>query len=254
MRNFVLLVALLFACGCGPSPGRRQPAYQAWRPNLQPPLMIAQPPAIVQNPWKPEKKARDWRHIVLHHTASSTGSVASIHEAHLGRGWDGIGYHFLIGNGNGMENGVIEPTYRWREQMHGAHAGKDEYNQHGIGICLVGNFNETHPTPAQLAAVKRLVGVLKSEYDITSEHVIAHKDVKATACPGKNFPLAEVGQTHVIPTLVQYPTIPVVVGQTQNQRRQWPDTPTGDTILTVQDESPEPAQRIARVIKAERRQ
>jgi N-acetyl-anhydromuramyl-L-alanine amidase AmpD len=211
MQNMVLLIAAFAICGCGPSTTRwSQPNHQTWHPNLQPPTVVTQTPAVVENPWKPDEKVRDWRHIVIHHTASSTGSVESVHEAHLGRGWMGIGYHFLIGNGNGMDDGEIEPTFRWRQQLHGAHAGKDEYNQHGIGICLVGNFEETHPSAAQLAAVKRLVGVLKSEYDIGSDHVIPHNDVKSTACPGKNFPLAEVGQTEAIPTLVQYPTQPRV--------------------------------------------
>jgi N-acetyl-anhydromuramyl-L-alanine amidase AmpD len=125
--------------------------------------------------------------------------VPTIHEAHLKKAWDGIGYHFVIGNGSGMGDGEIEPTFRWREQMHGAHAGKNEYNQHGIGICLVGNFQETHPSEAQLASVKRLVATLKHEYQVPSENVIAHRDVKATACPGKNFPMAEVGSSHLVP-------------------------------------------------------
>ncbi len=145
--------------------------------------------------WQPEASAREWRYLVIHHTASSAGSVESIHEAHLGRGWQGIGYHFLIGNGNGMGDGEIEPTFRWREQLHGAHAGKDEYNQHGIGICLVGNFQDSHPSAAQLTAVKQLVATLKAEYGLASSQVIAHKDVKATACPGKNFPLADISRS-----------------------------------------------------------
>lgn len=150
------------------------------------------PPVTASNPWEPDAPARDWQYIVIHHTASEKGSVETIHEQHLGKGWEGIGYHFLIGNGNGMPDGEIEPTFRWREQMHGAHAGVNEYNQQGIGICLVGNFEESHPTPAQLAEVKRLVGILKTAYDIGSDRVIGHQEVKATACPGKHFPLADV--------------------------------------------------------------
>ena len=62
---------------------------------------------------------RDWDYIVLHHTASESGSVASIHEEHLrrkdknGNAWLGIGYHFVIGNGSGMDDGEIEPTFRF---------------------------------------------------------------------------------------------------------------------------------------------
>ena len=233
MRNMIYSALLLVVSGCGPSASRwSQPAQQAW----QPLPVVIQPPAIVQNPWKPKEKARDWRHIVIHHTASSGGSVESVHEAHLGRGWQGIGYHFLIGNGSGMENGEIEPTFRWHQQLHGAHAGNDEYNQRGIGICLVGDFEKGHPSAAQLAAVKRLVGVLKSEYGISSDHVIAHKDVKATACPGKNFPLAEVGQSDALPTLVQYPAVPLV-RISNTQQSQWLDYQGRATTSPITDGS-----------------
>ncbi|MBI1315148.1 N-acetylmuramoyl-L-alanine amidase [bacterium] len=166
--------------------------------------MIIQRPLVVQNPWKPSVPSRDWRHIVIHHSASEGGSVESIDKAHKGRGWDGVGYHFVIGNGDGMGDGEIESTFRWRGQTHGAHAGNNEYNQHGIGICLIGNFDEEYPSPAQMAAVKRLVAVLKHEYGVPSDEVIAHRDVKATACPGKHFSIAEISQSVELP-LVSLP-------------------------------------------------
>ncbi|HBL43912.1 MAG TPA: N-acetylmuramoyl-L-alanine amidase, partial [Planctomycetaceae bacterium] len=71
--------------------------------------------------------------------------------------------------------------------------------QHGIGICLVGNFENEPPSDAQLAAVKKLVGVLKAEYNISSDHVQGHRDVKATACPGKYFPMSEVASSIDLP-------------------------------------------------------
>lgn len=151
--------------------------------------------------WRPVSGTREWTSIVIHHTASRRGSVESIHEAHLqrkdgaGNAWQGIGYHFVIGNGDGMGDGEVEPTFRWREQMHGAHAGDNEYNQHGIGIVLVGNFEDAPPSAAQLAAVKRLVGALRSEYRISADKVVGHRDVKATECPGKHFPMAEVSRS-----------------------------------------------------------
>lgn len=176
----------------------------------RPPTPVT-PPVAELNPWKPTVEEREWNYIVLHHTASDAGSVESIHEAHLkrkdsaGNPWLGIGYHFVIGNGNGMGDGDIEPTFRWKQQLHGAHAGAGEYNQHGIGIVLVGNFQETSPSPAQLAAVKRLVGILKADYGVRSENVIGHGDVKATACPGRYFPLAEVTQSSLTPSFTEFP-------------------------------------------------
>jgi len=68
---------------------------------------------------EPEVASRHWKYIVFHHTATSSGDLASIDEEHRqrkdsqGKPWLGIGYHFLIGNGDGMADGLIEPTFRW---------------------------------------------------------------------------------------------------------------------------------------------
>lgn len=196
-------------------PAQQHPQYpaQASKPTPNTPLFITPPTIAIepQNPWKPDTKAREWKYIVIHHTASTTGSVESIHELHSkkkdksGNAWLGIGYHFVIGNGNGMPDGAIESTFRWREQMHGAHAGNNQYNQKGIGVCLVGNFENEPPTEAQMAAVKKLVGVLKTEYQISSENVQGHRDVKATACPGKYFPMSEVAAAIDLPVLGTLP-------------------------------------------------
>ncbi|REJ86439.1 MAG: N-acetylmuramoyl-L-alanine amidase [Planctomycetota bacterium] len=168
-------------------------------PPTAPDFSVAPPQTVVPTfAWTPPVPAHAWKYIVLHHTASETGSVDSIHETHLkrtdseGNNWRGIGYHFVIGNGNGMPDGAIEPTFRWDDQSSGAHAGVGEYNRDGIGVCLVGNFEETEPTPAQIEAVKRLVGALKSEYGLGSAQVLRHGELKATACPGRLFPHEEV--------------------------------------------------------------
>ena len=133
-------------------------------------------------------------YIVLHHSATATGDVASIDREHRsrtddqGRPWLGIGYHFLIGNGRGQADGIIEPTFRWRDQLPGAHAGNRAYNDSGIGVCLVGDFTREPPTPRQQAAVRRLLGWLAERYDIQRDGVLRHSDVTATECPGTLFP------------------------------------------------------------------
>jgi N-acetyl-anhydromuramyl-L-alanine amidase AmpD len=89
-----------------------------------------------------------------------------------------------------MADGLIEPTFRWRDQIHGAHAGDREHNDHGIGICLVGNFENHPPTPRQVASASDLIEKLAARYSISSQNVIAHSKIVATECPGKHFPLA----------------------------------------------------------------
>jgi hypothetical protein len=162
------------------------------------PLLDLKHRGLLPKEWKLKAEARQWNSIVIHHTATTRGNVESIHEAHRkrkdsqGNHWRGIGYHFVIGNGKGMRDGAIEPTFRWRQQLHGAHAGDNEHNQHGIGIALIGNFEKHSPTASQLVAIKRLVGALKGTYGISGEKIIGHGEIKATACPGKFFPMAEV--------------------------------------------------------------
>ena len=147
--------------------------------------------------WLPEQTARPWRKIVVHHSASAAGSVESIDTEHrqrvdaAGEPWLGIGYHFVIGNGQGMPDGQVTPTFRWREQLAGAHAGVADANATGIGICLIGNFEDAPPTPRQRDAAVRLTRALATQYNIAPADIVRHGDLKATACPGRHFPWRE---------------------------------------------------------------
>lgn len=136
---------------------------------------------------------RDWGAIVVHHSGTNSGSEESFHRYHKQvNGWRGIGYDFVIGNGNGTGNGVIEVTFRWEKQIHGAHAGVDYYNQHGIGICLVGNFNSRRPTRAQMDSLVALVSYLQDKCHIPTSKILGHRHVKNTGCPGNSFPYFEL--------------------------------------------------------------
>ena len=163
------------------------------------PKLESDQPALLS--WQPTGGLHNWKYIVLHHTASDSGSVDSIDQTHRQRTdssgipWRGIGYHFVIGNGDGMADGEVQPTFRWMDQSAGAHAGDLEYNSYGIGICLVGNFDNQPPTASQLAAARKLVAELKAAFDIDSTAVLRHGDVKATECPGRFFPHDEIAHS-----------------------------------------------------------
>ena len=111
---------------------------------------------------------------------------------HRGKGWDELGYHFVIGNGTKSGDGEIEVGGRWPEQRAGAHAGSKEFNTRGIGICLVGDFETGgEPTKAQYRRLLELCAYLASSFHISVENVKLHKDVGKTKCPGKQFPFAQ---------------------------------------------------------------
>jgi len=154
----------------------------------------------VYSPHRTQDEFRPWKFIVLHHSATTSGSVESIHSVHqqrrdsAGKPWLGIGYHFVIGNGRGMPDGEIQATFRWLEQLHGAHAGDRTYNNHGIGICLIGNFEDDAPTPAQMQSLQKLVTLLQETFHLGDDQVLGHNKVKATACPGRHLLMEDVLQ------------------------------------------------------------
>jgi hypothetical protein len=211
-RSLTTLLMAELVMGCMSAPVLPPPAASIPAPptpdfagtarRVPAPVTEAGAPRPGSNPWRPTVAAREWQYIVIHHTATTSGSVESINAAHLknkdknGNPWLGIGYHFVIGNGDGMPDGAIEPTFRWRAQIQGAHAGSSnkDYNERGIGVCLVGNFENLPPTAAQRKSIKLLVATLRAEYKIPTVGVIAHKDIRASAteCPGRLFPMAEV--------------------------------------------------------------
>ncbi|HED52658.1 MAG TPA: N-acetylmuramoyl-L-alanine amidase [Phycisphaerales bacterium] len=134
-----------------------------------------------------------WQAIVIHHSGSSYGSPESIDKQHRGMNLSGLGYHFVIGNGNGAGDGELHVGYRWLDQLPGAHTtGQygDWYNRNAIGICLVGDGDRHAYTDAQLARLVQTVTSLQRRLGIPADHVILHRDVSNTTSPGPYFPEA----------------------------------------------------------------
>jgi N-acetylmuramoyl-L-alanine amidase len=142
----------------------------------------------------PNKADRPWRYIVLHHSASPSGNYDQIDGEHRKiLGFDGCGYHFVIGNGNGSGDGSIEVSQRWTNQKQGVHcrnAREHAMDEYGIGICLVGDLDQQPPTPRQVAAAQALIAHLSQRYNISGSKVDSHAHLAGTptVCPGKFFP------------------------------------------------------------------
>ena len=134
-----------------------------------------------------------WQRIVVHHSAIKYGNVEKYDAAHRLRGMqNGLAYHFLIGNGIDAGNGEIEIGPRWLKQQSGGHVKNQLINQTAIGICLIGNFEKTHPSKKQLAAFTQLMDWLQGVTLGKKVHFVGHRELKGeqTVCPGKHFPLA----------------------------------------------------------------
>ncbi len=147
---------------------------------------------------------------LVHHTVSTNsytpgqvpGILRSIQAYHMdGRGWDDIGYNFLVdrygtvweGRGGGITRPVI-----------GAHAAG--FNSGSVGVALIGDHSISGPTSNSLEGVARVIGwkLYSSRTDprsigtytsagsssipagrVVSKYVVSgHRDVGSTSCPG----------------------------------------------------------------------
>lgn len=97
---------------------------------------------------------------------------------HKERGWQTIGYHYVVRRDGTIENG--RPT----EQI-GAHC--ISHNRYSIGICYEGGLDaEGKPkdtrTDAQKAAMRKLIVRLKETYPLAV--IVGHRDLNPQkACP-----------------------------------------------------------------------
>lgn len=123
--------------------------------------------------------------IIVHCSATMQGrdyTAADIDRWHKQRGWDGIGYHYVVRRDGTVEAGRPLP-------MQGAHcATRDKdgvsWNTHSIGICYIGGLDgNRHPkdtrTVGQDRALRVLIAKLCRDYPIT--RVTGHRDASPDA-------------------------------------------------------------------------
>ena len=126
------------------------------------------------------------RQIVIHHIDHPTADIHEVHRWHLNRDFSGIGYNFFIDKqGNIWSGRGMEAT--------GAHTNPPAgMNSASVGIACQGAYHTTDTTmpDAQFNALVWLCNEIRKTYgDIP---INGHGELAATACPGRNFPLAEL--------------------------------------------------------------
>ncbi|XP_046977437.1 peptidoglycan-recognition protein LE-like isoform X2 [Vanessa cardui] len=141
---------------------------------------LAQP---VEKPLKKLVQPVPW--VIITHTATETCLTQSqcvlrvrlIQSFHIeSRGWDDIGYNFLVGG-----DGSIYYGRGW--DYEGAHT--KGYNKYSIGIAFIGTFNNDPPSRQQLEACQKIIkrGVqlrkLAEDYKL-----FAHRQLMSTLSPG----------------------------------------------------------------------
>lgn len=129
-----------------------------------------------------------WRGVLIHHSATPADTpaagIAAYHTAPppRGRGWQAVGYHYLIeSDGKGGWH-VVEGR---RLTLPGAHCpGR---NQIDLGVCLIGDFTKQPPPDEQLRVAAELCAQLAERWGFTHAEIRPHRTYRQTECPGKAF-------------------------------------------------------------------
>lgn len=141
---------------------------------------------IIETNWQwAHGLGRRWEttELIIHHAATPCATAQQVHEMHQAppRNWAGIAYNYYV-----CKDGSI---YRGRpEYAAGGHTRG--HNSISIGICFEGNFETDVMGEAQFESGAELIEDIRSRYP--NIKIIRHKDVEATACPGRNFPFKEM--------------------------------------------------------------
>ena len=129
---------------------------------------------------------------IIIHCSDSLGANVGFGDAHdidiwhVRRGFSGVGYHYIIGNGKvRTRGGPYDPRYDghlWKgrdEWRAGAHVRG--HNDGTIGVCLIGRGEYT---PNQWATCLALVAGLCAKYGIGASSVVGHCELDADkGCP-----------------------------------------------------------------------
>lgn len=142
----------------------------------------------------PEKVSK----IIVHHTATTRNlddpaqAIRNIYYYHsITRGWGDIGYNYILD----QKGNIYEGRYGG-DGVVGGHAYN--YNVGSIGIAVLGNYEENQVPQPVIDSLSNLIKIKSTKYGIDPEgsstfggkmlpNVIGHRDVGATACPGKNM-------------------------------------------------------------------
>jgi len=122
--------------------------------------------------------------IVVHHVGEITRDVSateidSWHKA-APNNWVMIGYEYVC-----RQDGTIERG-RPKDAL-GSHCLG--FNDHSVGVCVTGDFNQMDVIPAQIDALVLLLADICDAFNIvpSRDTILGHREKCDTDCPGNNL-------------------------------------------------------------------
>jgi hypothetical protein len=141
--------------------------------------------------------------VIIHCSDSEFGTAAEIRRWHMQKGWEDIGYNWVI------LNGLLVPETKWQKRLYmecmdgmievgrkvdgdnilvgkevGAHTLG--YNDKSLGLCLIGVKNFTKKQFYSLAVITLEIQAI---WGVKSDMFLGHYNVAKKTCPNFNVQL-----------------------------------------------------------------
>jgi hypothetical protein len=126
-----------------------------------------------------DQSPRRWRKIEIDYSGTESGNIEQLASLSNADSPEHVNYHFIICNGNGGHDGLIQPSEKWQRQspiLPGQSRCDDTFfcatpTAQTIYICVIADNETSFPTDFQIKRTEELVEGLCRKFNIQPESI-----------------------------------------------------------------------------------
>ena len=119
--------------------------------------------------------------VVIHHSATTSGSAEAYARYHVKKGWHGIGYHIHV-----KKDGTVQFCQSLKNISYHT-KGK---NTSRVGICMTGHYDQQEPIQEQIDGVNHAIFMLEKALGRKMK-IGFHNEFSSKSCPGHKMKLSD---------------------------------------------------------------
>jgi len=133
-----------------------------------------------------------WQYIEIRQSGRDRGNAQILAESCRQKALGELPYHFVITNGRGGADGRIQVSQQWTQQKRAHRAAVSPSaaaRGSTIRICLIGDFRQGPPAPAQLSQLVALLRSLQQRCQVPARDICLEGSASGPADQWRFFPL-----------------------------------------------------------------
>ena len=117
-----------------------------------------------------------WNWIEICYSSTQSGNIEQLATFNGLSHPKDLNYHFCVYNGSGGNDGQIQPTDKWQNQLSATVSNKWNGSEQAIRICVVADGRNVRPTDCQIKRIQVLVDTLSRNFSIEPESIFYPND------------------------------------------------------------------------------